>query len=122
LNEKSANALNNFGLLTLINAYDLCGDKRFLELAEYLMSKIECYLSRDYHLINILQVKKRKEGLDDEDVNQLNSVKDTDKVLSFGKYTLLGDKSKAKAFFDLLTKEERDFYKTYPIYYLYNNL
>ena len=108
--------------LVLINVYDRILDVRFLELAKYILTKVEPYIEKEFYILNEMQIKIRRNELCDGDLRMIESI-DSDEIhIQFGKNVILGDKKKAKALFDEFSEEEREIYKHYPIYTLYKQL
>ena len=108
--------------LVLICVYDINGDEQFLSLAEKLLNRLNAFKQHDYVTLNLLQIKKRKMGLDKDDETILESINSDDIYAMFGKYVLLNDKSAAEAYFAKFPKEEQEKYQQYPIYTLYLRL
>ena len=73
-------------------------------------------------IINKLQKKKRRSPLDDNDIEWLNQIDDSNIQAAFGKYVLLEDKEKASIFFEQFTSPYKEHYKGMPIYKLYSEL
>lgn len=122
VNEYTAEYLNQ-AALKLISIFDENKDCKALELAQYQFDKIE-ELEKDkpYFVINVLQLKKRREGLTEQDIQKLREVATaSDLQTSFGANVLLGDNDKAKQAFEKIDKETQEFIKEYPIYYLYES-
>ena len=92
-----------------------------MELAQYQFDKLEeLEKEKPYFIINVLQLKKRREGLAEQDIQKLREVAAaSDLQTSFGANVLLGDINKAKQVFEKIDKETQEFIKEYPIYYLY---
>ena len=109
-------------VLKMISVFDANGDLHFLELAEYLLQKIEPFLKKEFVLLNRLQMKKRKETLSEADINALNSMDHPDYCIQFGKNVLLENRKAAERCFSEFSEEERTMYKDYPIYKLYSQL
>ena len=108
--------------LILINVYDRNSDIHFLDLADYLLHKLEPYVQKELLMLNMMQIKKRRTGLSAEDLNIISSI-DTDELhILFGKYVLLGNKQQAKTCFDRFTIEDRERYAQFPIYELYKHI
>lgn len=120
VNEYTAEYLNQ-AALKLISIFDENKDGKALELAQYQFDKIkELVKEKPYFIINILQLKKRREGLAKQDVERLREVAVTsDLQISFGANVLLGDNDKAIQIFERIDKATQEFIKKYPIYYLY---
>ena len=121
INDKTKPALNNCALL-LIKVFDLNGDTNFLDLADYIMEKLEYPKGDELALLNMLQIKKRRGLLNDDDIALINQMDDSDVQVGFGKYVLLEDKEKASRVFDQFTEAQKEFYKDAPIYKLYSEL
>ena len=121
INELTANAFIECSLI-LINVYDINSDTHFLDLADYLLNKLEPYVQRELLLLNKMQIKKRRNGLSIEDLNIISSIDSDELHILFGKHVLLGNKQRAKSCFDKFTKEERERYIQFPIYELYKRI
>lgn len=121
INAKTQSALNECAL-DLVNVFDLNGDTHFLDLAEYLMQKLEYPEYDELLLLNKMQIKKRRSSLDDDDIERLNQIDESGTQAAFGKYVLLEDKEKARMFFEQLTSAYKEYYKGMPIYKLYSEL
>lgn len=122
VNEYTAEYLNQAGL-KLISIFDENKDCKALELAQYQFDKIE-ELEKDkpYFIINVLQLKKRREGLAEQDIQKLREVATaSDPQVCFGANVLLEDKSRARQEFGKIDGETQGFIKTCPIYYLYES-
>ena len=121
VNEYTAEYLSQ-AALKLISIFDENKDYKALELAQYQFDKIE-ELEKDmpYFIINTLQLKKRKEGLTEQDIQKLKEIADSDSQISFGVNVLLGNKDRAKQAFEKINGETQEFIKTCPIYYLYES-
>lgn len=118
----------NWFLLELLEAYDNSSDKRkdllkaADELSRWLYETSEEYL--DYHIkcLNRYQVLKRKRGLTLDEVAELwniaedNSATDEYKL---GAYLLLEQQVPAERYFEKLTEEAQNGFKTYPIFRYY---
>lgn len=121
INEITADALIECSLI-LINVYDRNSDNHFLDLADYLLHKLEPYVQKDLLLLNLMQIKKRKIGLNGDDIEQIMSI-DSDEIhILFGKNVLLGNKQHAKQYFDKFSKEDKERYNQFPIYELYRHM
>lgn len=120
VNEYTAEYLNQ-AALKLISIFDENKDGKALELAQYQFDKIkELVKEKPYFIINILQLKKRREGLTKQDIERIREVAVTsDLQISFGANVLLGDNDKAIRIFERMDKATQEFIKKYPIYYLY---
>ena len=91
-----------------------------MELAQYHFDKIkELEKDKPYFIINVLQLKKRREGLTEQDIQRLKVISTSDLQLFFGVNVLLENKDLAKQAFEKIDEETQEFIKTCPIYYLY---
>ena len=119
VNEYTAEYLNQ-AALKLISIFDENKDYRALELAQYQFDKIkELEEDNPYFIINVSQLKKRKENFSERDVQKLREIVSSDPQVVFGVNVLLGDKEEAKQVFEKIDAETQEFIKTCPIYYLY---
>lgn len=122
VNEYTINSLNH-AILLLINAYDARQDKQLLDLAEYQLNKIRTLEGKkNYFILNELQIKYRKGEFREEEKNILLEMQAEDNTISFGKNVLLERKKEAIKFFNLLSEEEKESIREYPIRYLYESL
>ena len=121
INELTADAFIECSLI-LINVYDRNSDTHFLDLAAYLLHKLKPYVQKDLLLLNMMQIKKRRTGLNSKDIEQIKSI-DSDEIhIMFGKNVLLGNKQHAKQYFDSFSKENKERYVQFPIYELYRHM
>ena len=123
VNEYTAEYLNQ-AALKLISIFDENKDSKALELAQYQFDKLKG-LEKDkpYFVINVLQLKKRRENLAEQDIQKLRDIAtDSNPQICFGANVLLGDKDRAKQEFEKIDGETQGFIKTCPIYYLYESL
>ena len=97
-------------LLILINVYDRNSDTHFLDIADYLIQKLESYVQKDLVLLNMMQIKKRRTGLNGEDIDQIKSIDSDETHILFGKNILVGDKRQATIYFDRFSKEDKERY------------
>lgn len=119
VNEYTAEYLNQ-AALKLISVFDENKDYRALELAQYQFDKIkELKEGNPYFIINVSQLKKRKESFTELDIQKLREIVSSDPQVVFGVNVLLGDKEEAKQEFEKIDEETQEFIKTCPIYYLY---
>lgn len=107
INSKSKHQLNNC-VLHLINVFDLNNDLNFLDLAEYLLRKLDYPKNDSCFLLNSMQIKKRRGLFCSDDIEILKSIEDDDKRIQFGKYVLLEDKTTALELFDQFSKCDKD--------------
>ena len=121
INNITQPALNNCVLL-LINVFDRNRDVNFLDLAEYLLNRLD-FSKNDYsYMLNKIQISKRKDKIDEEEIEYLNSLNDIDIYVRFGKYVLLDDKINASMVFNQFSEDEKEYFKNLPIYNLFLNL
>ena len=120
-NEKTKPLLDE-SVLLLISVFDLNGDLHFLDLADYLIQKLDYPENDELSLLNKLQIKKRRGTFEDDDIAALNKLNDSDTQVRFGKYVLLEDKENASKVFDQFTDAQKEFYTSAPIYKLYSEL
>lgn len=66
INEITVNAFIECSLI-LINVYDMNSDVHFLDLADYILNKLEPFVQKDVFLLNKMEIKKRKKDLEDEE-------------------------------------------------------
>lgn len=123
-NQATEASLNIAGL-NLIHAYD--GDKennqRLLAVAEDLYDRmIDVYGENTLYIINKMQIKRRLNLLSHADINKIASLISVSNMEDFGKYVVLGNKEKAEKFFKMMSDEEQNTFKEYPIYTLYTEL
>ena len=109
-------------MLILINVFDCNSDSQFLVLAEYLLQLLEPFITEELILLNRLQIKKRTGKFNKGDFNLLNKIESDEIHILFGKYVLLGDKTKAQIYFKRFSDEDQSRYKGFPIYKLYSQL
>lgn len=113
----------NHTALRLIQAYDINGDKKLLDIAEYQLEKIEEFeKDKIYYKINMLQIIKRRGLFSNKEIMILKGLNTENLQEMFGINVLLEDKEKARKIYGQLNKEEQEFIAEYPIYYLYQNL
>ena len=121
VNEYTVEYLNQ-AALKLISIFDENRDYKALELAQYQFDKIkELEKDKPYFIINILQLKKRRESLAEQDIQVLRKFATSEGEISFGANVLLGDKDRAKQELEKMDKETQESIKIYPIYYLYES-
>ena len=121
INDITVDALIECALI-LISVYDRNSDVHFLDLADYLLKKLEPYAQKELIFLNKMQIKKRKIGLSAEDIKIISSIDSDELHISFGKNVLLGNKQQAKALFDSFSEKDRERYKQFPIYELYKRI
>lgn len=123
INEYTAEYLNQ-AALKLISIFDENKDYKALELAQYQYDKIkELEKDKPFFTINVLQLKKRRENLTEQEIQKLREIAEvSEPQICFGANVLLGDKDRAKQEFEKIDKETQRFIKKYPIYYLYDKL
>ena len=121
VNEKIKDDLNSC-VLPLISTYDICGDKRFLELAEVLLHRMSSFGETPLMLLNKLQIVKRYRSLAKTEIDQLDHLDSEDHQILFGKYVLLDDYYQADNYFSMFTDQEKEAYKKYPIFTLFEKI
>lgn len=121
INVNTGDALIEF-VLTMISVYDQNKDMKFLDLADYLLSKIKPYINEYLFLLNDMQIRIRRRVLQEYELQLLADIPENDTCVAFGKYVLLGNKEAASKKFDALSKDKRKLYRTYPIYHLFEEL
>ncbi len=110
------------GMLKIINVYDINSDENFLKLAQYILDKVEIFVSKELFQLNHMQIKKRQYGLTAQDIKLIRNLEETDDYSAFGKYVLLEEKDEALRYYEKFSKDERERYKKFPIYTLYTQL
>lgn len=122
VNEYTSEYLNQ-AALKLISIFDANRDFRALELAQYQFDKIkELEGDKPYFIINVLQLKKRRESFIERDIQKLSGIVTSDPQVIFGVNVLLGNKEEAKQIFKKIDEETQKFITICPIYYLYELL
>lgn len=121
INVNTGDALIEF-VLTMISVYDQNKDMKFLDLADYLLSKIKPYINEYLFWLNDMQIRIRRRVLQENELQLLAEIPEDDTCVAFGKYVLLGNKEAASKKFDALSKDKRKLYRTYPIYHLFEKL
>lgn len=126
ISEFTVTTMNGLGL-RLISAYDLCGNRRLLELASAVFSRLYSYNPSCVYFINSLQIDFRLNGrLSDEQVGELKAItKDgTDlsesefSAFSFCRAVLLDDNT-ASNIYEQLSDENKEMLGEMPIMALY---
>lgn len=112
----------NQAALSLVAAYDINGDAELLNIAMYQLEKISLIEKKDYIEINKFQIKKRRDGLQPEDIEILKNMKTDDLQIRYGINVLLDDRDAAKWCYEKMDKETQDFLAEYPIFTLYQAL
>ncbi|MGG0664858.1 hypothetical protein ABE042_12175 [Viridibacillus arvi] len=114
--------------LNCIGAYEISGNKEFLELANYIYAKYENGLNENSRLIiriNQLQVNYRlNKALTNSEENELIELKmsSSNEEVLFCTSVLLSSRTEAQFFFNKLNSEIQTYYKNLPIYNLYLNI
>ncbi len=109
-------------VLIMINVFDVSNNLHFLDLAEYLLQKLDAFIDKELFHLNRLQIRKRKGVLDHADIEFLNGIKSSNIYTMFGKNVLLGYKEQASMCFEQFSKDDQTLYKTFPIYKLFSEL
>ena len=108
--------------LKLISVFDENKDYRALELAQYQFDKIKKIEGTEPNfIINVLQLKKRRECLTKHDIQKLREIETSDSQLTFGINVLLENMEEAQQAFEKTDKDTQEFIKVLPIYYLYES-
>ena len=119
----------NATVLKMINAYDQQTNKKqmlidtALSLSEWLITNDPDKSVDFVYIINRLQILARLRNLTNEEKQVLFKFTDEPKYsdeIKFTCYTLLGAKSIANRFFRKMSNEKQEFYKTLPIYFLFD--
>ena len=121
----------NWTILRMLNAYDQQKEKKRVlintanDLNQWLIENDPDKNTAFVHALNRLQIIKRITHLSDKDkeflYEYIDSVRANDEV-KFVCYTLLDDRQFATRYFKKLPDKIKSFYKTLPIYYLFNKL
>lgn len=113
----------NYSLLEMIGAYDVTSNENLydaaLEIANWLMSTDNLVLPKEVKLLNLLQLVRRKREFSDSEIEMLNSIINSDdqrEDVLVAAFLLLGNRKAAFEHFSLLTSEEQDSFKQFPIY------
>lgn len=109
-------------VLIMINVFDKNGDLHFLDLAEYLLQKLEPFTNEERLLLNRLQIRKRRGTFGDTDIDQLSNIECDDIHILFGKSVLLGCKEQAAIYFQQFSEDDKVMYQGFPIYKLFVEL
>lgn len=118
----------NLDLLKLLMAYDMRENKQYKilkaaqEIAKWLLDKSEGILPYEIKVINYLQALKRERTLSEEENIMLYDIeKDSvELIYKLGANILLDNLKGAQIQFDKLSIEDKEKFKTYPIYNLWN--
>lgn len=122
VNSYTLDSLNHTAL-RLIQAYDISGDEKLLDIAEYQLKKIEEFeKDKIYYIINMLQIIKRRGSFNNKEIMILKGLDTGNLQEKFGINVLLEDKKKARIIYNQMKQEEQKFISKYPIFYLYQNL
>lgn len=114
----------NFLLLEIIKAYDMnIGkhedlNKLAVQISEWLCSKSENDVN---YRMNYLQIKRRKESLNDSEIKELENIIENyfdDWSIKAGALILLGKIIEAKKIISKQSEENKSMFKQYPIYSL----
>ena len=109
-------------VLLMINVFDLCKNEHFLSLADHLLSRLKDVVEEAVYSLNSLQIKKRLSPLDKDDYAILERIQIDDPQVLFGKNVLFGNREEASRCFNMMSAEDQEKYKTYPIFNLYQML
>ncbi len=108
----------NIAAIGLIEAYDVNSDKRLLYLALSIYKRIvEFSPDALYIKVNVWQIKKRLDTLEELDINELRRAKisESDAQILCAVYLLLDDKVAANEYFDKIGSKEKEEFLSYPI-------
>lgn len=108
----------NYSVIGLIEAYDKNGNKKLLDLAQYIVEKILTVNDGlEYVKINRWQIKKRVAELDDTDKQELNEIlESTDNLqIKCGACALLNRKAEANDYLQMMSEEDREILRGFPI-------
>lgn len=109
----------NYAVISLIGAYDECGEDELLNIAMLILTKM--YAVNDsliYARMNEWQIKKRKGTLSDEDKNEIEKLltKNSDNYqILCGLCALLDKKEKAHEYLNKIPENEKKEFLTFPI-------
>ena len=119
INEGTVDAIN-MAMLNMISAFDITGDKRFLEVAMHINFVLCDYISREKWVINKMQIKKRQGSLIIEDIETLKKLEAKDDLsVLFGLNTLIENWDKAEEALGVMEEDERKHIESMPIFTLY---
>lgn len=108
----------NYSVIGLIESYDKNGNKKLLDLAQYIVEKILAVNDKlEYVKLNRWQIKKRVIDLDDTDRQELIGIlESTDNLqIKCGICALLDRKAEANNYLQMLSEEDREILKGFPI-------
>lgn len=116
-NEYTAGTMNN-AALQLIGTYDINGEDELLSMAMQILERLlEVYPEDDIYIINVMQIKKRRDLLDKDDEDILfamNERTDNQQIHSCINI-LIGNYYDAKRNLEKMDEEERDNFMKFPI-------
>jgi hypothetical protein len=121
-NEYTAGTMN-YAALQLIATFDINRDDEFLSLAMQILERLlEVFPKDDIYLINIMQIKKRRDLLDKDDKDILYAIKERSDIQQIHCCVniLIGNYFDAKKNLERMGEEERNIFKGYPIINLMN--
>lgn len=116
-NEYTAGTMNN-AALQLIGTYDINGEDELLSLSMQILGRLlEVYPEDDICIINVMQIKKRRDSLDKNDEDILLSMKGrTDnQQIHCCVNILVGNYYDAKKILENMNEEERNSFIEYPV-------
>jgi len=130
-NELTFRETNRF-CIDCINKYDQDREKEYLDLVLYIgqlvLEKNNTNINKAIMTVNFMQAKFRmNNSLDENDQQELVKIKEekifaNENLLKFCCNVLLQNKSDSKYYFSLLSQEEKEDLKTFPINLLYEEL
>lgn len=115
------NILNNVAL-NLIESYDINSDEHLLDLAYYILEKIlKAKIPKEQILlaqINIMQIKKRRRELSEDDIRFLQDKKANEESIMMlsAICILLGENIEARNYLSQLAEEDKENMVSRPIY------
>lgn len=113
----------NYDALQLIKAYDINGDGKLLDIADYQLQKIEKFeKDKIDYIINKLQIEKRRGLFSDKEITLLKGLNTENPYEIFAISVLLAEKEKAIQLYNQMEEEDQEVISEYPIYYLFRNL
>lgn len=121
--EMNLETQGNFSLLLVevLSAYDLTKNEKYYDMAKLISDKLlEVDPENDYWKINKFQLLKRKRKLSEEELLDLEHMEEEndDKKVICAVNILLDNKRRAQKELDKMEEDDKEAFKTYPIYRL----
>lgn len=106
--------------LELLSAYDETSREIFYTMADYIIERVSSYDTSYTCLLNKLQLKKRKQCLNDDDIGKLENIinYECDVQETCAANILLENKYNAKKLLNAMSCEDRKQFEGFPIYNL----